>query len=131
MPKKLKANSSRKPPEAGASHAEIADWIKTVMPALQPIIEHLDRTIRKEIPGLQYAVKWKRAFYGLPEQGWVIQIAPYDVSVNIVFFGGAKFDPAPPLGEGSRYVKLRSVDEAKAPEIRDWIRQAGKTPGWK
>jgi hypothetical protein len=36
-----------------------------------------------------HAVKWKRAFYGLPGLGWIIEIAPYDVSVNVFFLGGA------------------------------------------
>jgi hypothetical protein len=49
-----------------------------------------------------YAVKYKRAFYGLPELGWIIEIAPYDVSVNVVFLGGADFDPPPPLGTTNR-----------------------------
>jgi hypothetical protein len=39
----------------------------------------LDELIRALVPGLHYAVKWKRAFYGLPELGWIIEIAPYDV----------------------------------------------------
>src|SRR5690606_32270481 len=61
--------STRKPPEPSGSHADIAAWLKQAMPDLQPIVAHLDRTIRKEIPGLQYAVKWKKAYYGLPDRG--------------------------------------------------------------
>jgi hypothetical protein len=57
-------------------------------------------------------------------------MSPYHVSVNLVFFAGAKFDPQPPQGEGSRYVKIRTIEEADAPEIRDWIRQAAQHPGW-
>ncbi len=34
----------------------------------------------------------------MPELGWVIEMVAYDVSVNVVFLGGADFDPAPPLG---------------------------------
>ena len=60
----------------------------------------------------------------------VMEVVPYDVSVNIVFFAGAKFDPPPPQGEGSRYVKLRTLEEAQAPEVGEWIRQAGKFTGW-
>jgi hypothetical protein len=93
----------------------------------------LDEAIRAVVPGLHYAVKWKRAFYGLPELGWIIEIAPYDVSANVVFLGGADFDPPPPLGtaDRSRYVKITSLDEVQRPELREWIGQAGHTPGWK
>ncbi|RYD14465.1 MAG: hypothetical protein EOP90_13605 [Lysobacteraceae bacterium] len=100
------------------------------MPDLQPIVTYLDRLIRETIPGLHYAVKWKKAHYGLPKRGWIIELVAYDVSVNLVFFAGARFDPAPPQGEGSRYVKIRTLDEARAPEIRAWIRQAAQHPGW-
>lgn len=130
MAKAPAKSSNRKPPEPSGSHAVIAGWIKDAMPALQPIVRHLDKAIRDAIPGLQFAVKWKKAYYGLPDKGWVIEMVAYDVSVNLVFLAGAKFDPAPPQGEGSRYVKIRSLDEARAPEVRDWIRQAAEHPGW-
>ncbi|HEY8550330.1 MAG TPA: DUF1801 domain-containing protein [Vicinamibacterales bacterium] len=126
-----KPDSSRKPPEPTDSHAAIDEWMRRVMPDLQPIVKQLDATIRKTIPGLQYAIKWKKAYYGLPKQGWIIELVPYDVSVNVVFLGGADFDPPPPLGSGrSRYVKLKTLEEAKAPSIRKWIEQAARVRGW-
>ncbi|MDH7452809.1 DUF1801 domain-containing protein [Luteimonas composti] len=130
MPMARKATSTRKPPEPSSDHAEVGAWLKQTMPDLQPVVAHLDGLIRKTIPGLQYAVKWKKAHYGLPGRGWIIEMVAYDVSVNLVFFAGAKFDPPPPLGEGSRYVKIRSLDEARAPEVAAWIEQAAKHPGW-
>ena len=131
MAKASKSKSTRKPPEPAESHAVIRDWMEQVMPRLKPIVERVDGMIRKAVPGLEYAVKWKKAYYGLPKRGWIIEMVAYDVSVNVVFFGGAKFDPPPPLGEGSRYIKLTSVEEADTPEMRKWIKQAGSTPGWK
>ena len=130
MPKGPAKNSNRKPPEPSKDHAEVADLLRSGMPGLQPLVIHLDKLIRKTIPGLQYGVKWQKAYYGLPKRGWVIEMSPYHVSVNLVFFAGAKFDPQPPQGEGSRYVKIRTIEEADAPEVRDWIRQAAKHPGW-
>ena len=85
-------------------------------------------------PELQYAVKWKNAYYGLEELGWIVEMVAYDVSVNVVFFGGAEFDPPPPLGStrtGVRYVKLETLEEAQEPEMHKWIEQAGRVPGWK
>jgi hypothetical protein len=133
MKKSRKPNTTRKPPVPSDSHAEIEDWLRRVMPDLNPIVTHLDNQIRKLLPRLQYAIKWKRAFYALPGLGWIIEMVAYDVSVNVVFLGGADFDSAPPLGDTdrSRYVKLTTLAEAKAPEIRGWIEQAGRTPGWK
>jgi hypothetical protein len=130
--KRGKTTTARKPPEPTQSHAEIDHWMRRVMPDLNPIVERLDELICQTIPDLQFAVKWKRPYYGVPTLGWIIEIAAYDVSVNAVFYGGADLHPPPPLGEGrSRYVKLTSLDEVESPEMRKWIQQAGRVPGWK
>ena len=133
MPKTRKPNTTRKPPEPSDSHAEIEDWIRRVMPDLHPIVKRVDEMVREAIDGLQYAVKWKKAYYGLPELGWVIEVVAYDVSVNVVFLGGADFDPPPPLGDTdrSRYVKVTGLEEAQEPQMHKWIEQAGRAPGWK
>jgi hypothetical protein len=132
MGKPHKPSTGRKPPVPSDSHAEIEDWIRRVMPDLHPIVKRLDELICETLPGLQYAVKWKRPYYGSPELGWIIEIAAYDVSVNVVFFGGAKFDPPPQLGTNrTRYVKVTTLEEAQGPEMRKWIEQAGRVPGWK
>ena len=133
MPKEIKGNASRKPPEPAADHSDIDHWFRRQMPHLQPIVQQLDALIRDTIPGLRYAVKWKRPYYGLPELGWVIELAAYDVSVNVVFLGGADFDPPPPLGttDRTRYVKLTTEEEVQGPELRRWIEAASRTPGWR
>jgi hypothetical protein len=133
MAKERKANAARKPPVPSDSHADIEDLIRRVMPDLHPIVKRLDELLRETIPGLQYAVKWKKAYYGLPKLGWIIEMVAYDVSVNVVFFGGAEFDPPPPLGttDRSRYVKLYTLEEAQGPEMHKWVEQAGRVPGWK
>jgi hypothetical protein len=132
MEKSRRPNTARKPPVASDSHADIEDWIRRVMPDLNPIVRRLDEQIRETIPGLRYAVKWRKAYYGLPELGWIIEMAAYDVSVNVVFFGGEEFDPPPPLGttERTRYVKVRSLEDAQEPQMQSWIEQAGRVRGW-
>ena len=103
------------------------------MPNLQSLVTRLDDLIEATIPDLQYAVKRNRPYYGLPELGWIIELAAYHVSANVLFYGGADFDPPPPLGttDRTRYVKVTSLGEAERPELRDWIEQAARTPGWK
>ena len=131
MPKAPKPSTTRRPPEPSESHADIDDWMRRVMPDLNPIVKQLDGSIRKAIPKLQYAVKWKKAYYWLPKLGWVIEMVAYDVSVNVVFLGGAEFDDPPPLGSGrTRYVKVKTLEEAKSPEMQTWIKQAARVPGW-
>ena len=132
MGMKRKASSTRKPPDPSASHAEIDDWMRRVMPDLNAIVTRLDELIRATHSDLQFAVKWKKAYYGLPDVGWMMELVAYDVSVNVVFFGGADFDPSPPLGDAdrSRYIKLKTMDEVEQPELKSWIAQAGRVPGW-
>ena len=133
MAKSRTPGAARTPPEPSDSHAEIEGWIRRAMPDLHPIVQQLDELIRGTIPGLQYAIKWKKAYYGLPALGWIIEVVAYDVSVNVVFLGGAEFDAPPPLGDTgrSRYIKVRTLDEVRRPEMREWIEQAGRVPGWR
>ncbi len=132
MKKSPKGTSTRKPPEPSDSHAEIDDWMRRVMPDLQPVVQSIDELIRSTHPGAQFALKWKKAYYGLPDLGWIIELVAYDVSVNVVFHGGADFDTPPPLGDTdrSRYIKIKTLDEAQQPELANWIEQAGRVPGW-
>lgn len=133
MPKQIKGIAGRKPPEPAATRADIDDWVQRQMPSLQPLVVRLHDMIEATIPGLQYALKRNRPYYGLPELGWIIELAAYSVSANVVFYGGADFDPPPPLGttDRTRYVKVTSLEEAERPELRDWIEQAARTPGWR
>ncbi len=132
MRKEIRGHAQRKPPEPSATHSDIASWTERQMPHLQPILRALDELVRATIPGLEYAVKWKRPYYGLPALGWVIELAAYDVSANVVFLGGADFEDPPPLGTTGRvrYVKVASMEDAKRPELRKWIEEASRTPGW-
>jgi hypothetical protein len=133
MPMERKGTSTKRPPVASDSHDEIDDWMRRAMPDLQPIVERLDVMIRKALPDAKYAVKWKKAYYGVPDLGWVIEMVAYDVSVNVVFLGGADFDTPPPLGDTdrSRYLKVKTLDEVAQPDLLGWIESAGRVPGWR
>lgn len=133
MPKEIKGNAGRKPPEPSASHTDIDEWRRRRMPGVQPIVGCLDAAICATVQGLEFAVKRERAFYGLPDRGWIIELAAYHVSVNILFLGGADFESPPALGtaDRTRYVKVRSLEEAQRPELLAWIEEAARTPGWK
>ncbi|MGN6607824.1 MAG: DUF1801 domain-containing protein [Jatrophihabitans sp.] len=133
MPKQIKGNPRRKPPDPTPGHEVIGAWFADVAPRVRPLVSVVDEAVRETLDGLEYAVKFHRAFYGLPDLGWVIEVAPYQLSANILFLGGADFDPVPPLGDvgRSRYVKIRSADEVTQPQMLDWIAQAGRTPGWR
>jgi hypothetical protein len=131
MPKPVKGNAERKPPKP-SNHSDIDEWFGRQVPHLQPILRNVDESIRATIPGLHYAVKWNRPYYGLPKLGWIIELAAYAVSVNVVFLGGADFNSPPPLGttDRTRYIKVRTLEEAQRTELVQWIDEASRTPGW-
>jgi len=133
MPKDIKGNAGRRPPDPSPSHDDIDNWVRHQMPDLQTLLTSLDESIRTTLPDVEFAVKRKRAYYGRANVGWIIELAAYDVSVNVVFLGGADFDFPPPLGstDRTRYVKVKSLTEARQPDLLRWIEQAGSTPGWK
>lgn len=132
MPKQIKGLAGRKPPTLTADHTPIEAWITQLMPGIQPLVTALDETICEALPNATYAVKRMRAHYGVPGLGCVIELAAYHVSVNVLFYGGADFDPPPPLGttDRTRYVKVHALEEVTRPDLRDWIRQAGLVKGW-
>jgi hypothetical protein len=69
MAKMRKPDAARKPPVPSDSHGDIEDWFRRVMPDLHPIVNQLDELICETIPGLQYAVKWKKATTGCQNSG--------------------------------------------------------------
>lgn len=78
MDKSPRSESTRKPPVPSDGHADIDDWMRRVMPDLHPLVTRLDNLIRDTLPQpQQYAVKWKKAYYGVPDHGWVIEMFAY------------------------------------------------------
>ena len=134
MDKQRKPLSTKKPPIPSNDHKVIEDWMASrIMPGIQPMIKKIDTLIHDSIPNLQFAIKWGNAYYGTNELGWLIEVAAYDVSANIVFLNGAAFNPQPPLGTGgeTRYIKLKTIDELNSKLVIDFIKQAGNLDGWK
>jgi hypothetical protein len=132
MPKQIKGLAGRRPPTAHSDHSEISTWIAGQMPAVQPLVARLDELVCAGLRSPRFAVKWAKAYYGVEGLGWVIELAAYHKSVNVVFFAGAEFTPPPPLGETdrTRYVKLTGLADADDPQLRAWIHQATTAPGW-
>ena len=111
MPKVIKGNAGRTPPKPSTDHFDIEEWWQHLMPDLQPIVQRLDEVIRATVPDLEYAVSRKRGYYGVPELGWIIEIAAYAVSVNVLFLGGAEFRVATP----ARNDRPNSVHQDRQP----------------
>lgn len=132
MKKAPKSHTTRKRPDPAASHSVVKELIENSMPKVQPLLRKLDKLIRAELEDPQYAVKWQKAYYGIESRGWIIELAAYHKSVNVVFLSGSKFAAPPPSGEGdSRYIKIEHDEEVPEADLVKWIKAAQKAPGWK
>ncbi len=128
--KNHKPLSSKKPPAPDENHGLIETWIANTKPALNPIVSELDRLIRDNLSNPRYAIKWGKAYYGTPDCGWCIELVAYDISVNLVFLNGSKLSQPPELGDESRYVKIKSLEELQSAQLQWWIKEACSLPGW-
>ena len=122
--------SSKKPPVPDENHGPIETWIANAKPALNPIVSELDRLIRDNLNNPRYAIKWGKAYYGTPDYGWCIELVAYDISVNLVFLNGSQLSQPPELGDESRYVKIKSLEELQSAQLQGWIKEACSLPGW-
>ena len=133
MTKQKKPLSSKKPPVPNNDHTVITEWMEgKIMPPIKPVVEQIDELIKESIPDLQFSIKWGCAFYGTKDHGWLIEVAAYAVSVNVVFLNGANISPQPPMGDGeTRYIKLTTPEEISSPQLANWVKQAAELEGWK
>lgn len=93
----------------------------------------LDRVITAAIPGVKKAVRWNSPFYGIEGQGWFLSFHCFTRYVKVTFFRGASLQPLPP-GESKqdavRYLDLHEEDRLDESQLRLWVLQASKLPGW-
>lgn len=86
----------------------------------------LRASIRGEAPHLTEAVKWNSPFW--IGHGDVLALQCYPDHVNLGFLRGAELAAGHPQLEGTgkamRHVKVRSVADARAAELRALIRAA-------
>jgi hypothetical protein len=128
--KNIKPLSTKIPPVPDEVHHYIKEWIANAKPAMNPIVSELDELIRQHLKNPRYAVKWGKAHYGSAQLGWCIALAAYHVSVNVVFFNGNKLDKPPELGNETRYVKIRTLEEAQSSQVLEWVKQSCQISGW-
>ncbi len=115
--------------KADGRHA-IEAWLDRVKPELQPLARRLDRLIMDAMPDAVCAVKWGVPFYGLPGQGWIASINSFKAHVKLLFFAGSALEPMPPAGKGHNAIDFRSEGEVDEKQVKAWLRQAKKLPGW-
>ena len=96
------------------------------------VAERIDALAAKTLPGLQRAVKWGMAYYGVGG-GWCFSSGAFVGHVKLMFIRGTEIEPEPPvapigMGKSTRGVELSSVDDLDERRAASWMKQAAAIP---
>jgi hypothetical protein len=122
------------PAKAANGDKPVFAYIASLPQPQREIAERVDALAARTLPGLQRAVKWGIAWYGVGD-GWCIACGGFVGHVKLVFGRGTSLTPVPPatpigMGKDSRGVELASVDDIDEVQIASWMRQAAAIPGF-
>ena len=121
------------PAKAAAGDAPVAAYLASLPQPQRGIAERVDALAAKTLPGLQRAVKWGMAYYGVGD-GWCFSCGGFKGHVKLMFINGTALTPVPPvtpvaMGKATRGVELRTLKDLKASQVAEWMRQATAVPG--
>jgi hypothetical protein len=107
-------------------------YIATLPQPQRGIAERIDALAEKTLPGLQRAVKWGMAYYGVGG-GWCFSSGAFLGHVKVMFIRGTELKPEPPLtpigmGKATRGVEPTSVGELDERQLASWMKQAAAMP---
>ena len=112
--------------------APVFAYIASLPQPQRGIAEQIEALAAKTLPGLQRAVKWGMAYYGV-DGGWCFTSGAFVGHVKLMFIRGTDLEPEPPvtpigMGKQTRGVELASVEEIDEPQIASWMEQAASMP---
>jgi hypothetical protein len=93
----------------------------------------LDALIVKTVPGVQKAVKWNSAFYGMESGSWFLCFHVYARYLKVTFFRGTSLEPLPAEPSRAPETRYAHISEGEFDEarFRAWVKQAAALPGEK
>jgi hypothetical protein len=96
------------------------------------IAERVDALAARTLPGLQRAVKWGMAYYGV-DGGWCFSSGAFVGQVKLMFIRGTDLEPEPPvtpigMGRSTRGVELAGVNDLDERQLASWMKQAATMP---
>ncbi|HJQ92887.1 MAG TPA: DUF1801 domain-containing protein, partial [Candidatus Thermoplasmatota archaeon] len=101
-PKAARKASKPKPAHKAVPKADgdaaVQDFIALLPDWQADAGRRIDRLITREVPGVQKAIKWHSAMYGIAGKGWFASLGGFKSYVKVNFFAGAQIKPALPGG---------------------------------
>jgi hypothetical protein len=117
----------------------VEEWLAHVKPEQKGIARRIDAIILEAVPDAVCAIKFRKPsnplgvpFYGLPGKGWITSVNSLKSQVRMNFFSGNSLKPMPPLPSPprARAVDISSEEDLDERQIKAWLQQAKKLPGW-
>lgn len=121
------------PAKAAVGDQPVFDYIATLPQPQRGIAEAVDALAAATLPGLERAVKWGMAYYGVGD-GWCFSCGAFADHVKLMFINGASLDPVPPvtpvaMGKSTRGVELATLADLDEAQVAEWMRQVTSAPG--
>jgi hypothetical protein len=127
------ATGKASPAKAAVGNEPVFAYIGSLPEPQRGIAERVDALAARTLPGLQRAVKWGMAYYGVGN-GWCFSCGGFAGHVKLMFVNGAALNPVPPvtpiaMGKATRGVELTAAVELDEPQIAAWMLQVAALPG--
>ena len=134
QPAKLRVAMTGKASAAKAAEGDkpVLAYIASLPQPQRAIAERIDALAAKTLPGLQRAVKWGMAYYGV-DGGWCFSSGGFVGHVKLMFIRGTELTPEPPvtpigMGKATRGVEPTSPDDLDERQAASWMKQAAAIP---
>ncbi len=125
-------SSKASPAKAATGDKPVFAYIAGLPQPQRAIAERIDALAAKSLPGLQRAVKWGMAYYGV-DGGWCFSCGAFQGHVKVMFIRGTDLKPEPPvtpvaMGKATRGVELESEKDIDEKLLTAWMVQAATMP---
>jgi hypothetical protein len=122
------------PAKAALGDKPVFAYISTLPQPQRSIAERVDALAAGTLPGLQRAVKWGMAWYGVGD-GWCFSCGGFEGHVKLAFGRGTSLRPEPPvtpigMGKTTRGVDIETLDDMDERQLTSWMEQAAALPGF-
>lgn len=120
------------PAKAAEGDTPVFAYIAGLPQPQRAIAERIDALAAKTLPGLQRAVKWGMAYYGV-DGGWCFCCGAFQGHVKVMFIYGTQLKPEPPvtpvaMGKATRGVELKTLADLNEKQVVAWMEQAATMP---
>lgn len=125
-------NGKASPAKAAVGDKPVFTYIASLPQPQRAIAERIDALATKTLPGLQRAIKWGMAYYGV-DGGWCFACGAFQGHVKVMFIRGTDLKPEPPvtpvaMGKATRGVEPASLAQLDEKQLAAWMKQAATMP---